>query len=74
MFGGLWLFSIGLRMVTQFIIDANAIMLPPIPFGDTWATWDFWFDWFPMIPLGAFILWFGFKELRKEFKQQKQQI
>lgn len=49
-------------------------MLPPIPFGDTWATWDFWFDWFPMIPLGAFILWFGFKELRKEFKQQKQQI
>lgn len=63
---GLWLTFVGLRMVTQWLIDIDAIMLPPVPFGSTWATWDFYFDWLPMVPLGIVVLYYGMKGLYKD--------
>jgi hypothetical protein len=62
---GVWLFGVGLRMCTQFILDPLAIYYPPTPNGSTWLTWDYWFDWFPMIPLGLSILYLAFKKDKK---------
>jgi hypothetical protein len=59
---GVWLFGVGLRMITQFMTGPNEIYLPPIPIGDTWRTWDFWFDWFPMVPLGLSLLYLAFRK------------
>lgn len=53
---GLWLFGVGLRMLTNYLWDSSMVYPTPTP-----AMFDWWFDWLPMVPLGIFMLWLGFK-------------
>lgn len=53
---GCWLFGIGFRMITQFILNPGSIYPAQTP-----ENFDFWFDWLPQVPLGIYILYWGFK-------------
>lgn len=54
---GCWLFGVGFRMVTQFMLSSSSLYPAQTPF-----MFDWWFDWLPMLPLGLWLIWQTFKD------------
>jgi hypothetical protein len=51
---GCWLFGVGFRMVTNYVVNPGTVYPSPTPF-----MFDWWFDWLPMVFLGLYLISYG---------------